>query len=151
MKQPRPGGTGFVKQSEERKLTYYLELKKNPIVQVDGGGNYYPTSFKFASLVLLSKNHEKVLPGTSLFHPEASMNKPNQVKPTLLLRAVVVVSGSVAGQTTIVVGVLCLLLFYRLLLIGRILQTIGPRMLCRAVGVAVQRARSAAVALCSAS
>jgi len=34
--------------------------------------------------VLLSKNHEKVLPGTSLFHPEASVNKPNQVKSTLL-------------------------------------------------------------------
>ena len=69
-----------MKQSKERKLTYYLELKKNPIVQVDGGRNYYPTRFKFASLALLSKNHKKVLPGTSLFHPEASVNKPNQVK-----------------------------------------------------------------------
>jgi hypothetical protein len=41
----------FLKQSEERKLTLYLELKK---IQVDEGRNYYPTSFKFASLALLS-------------------------------------------------------------------------------------------------
>jgi len=35
--------------------------------------------------MLLSKNHEKVLPGTSLFHPEASVNKPNQVKGIMAL------------------------------------------------------------------
>ena len=72
-------------EAEREKETYLLpETKENPIVQVDEGRNYYPTSFEFASLALLSKNHEKVLPGTSLFHPEASVNKPNQVKPTLL-------------------------------------------------------------------
>jgi hypothetical protein len=41
----------FLKQSEDGKLTLYLELKKN---QVDKGRNYYPTSFKFVSLALLS-------------------------------------------------------------------------------------------------
>ena len=41
----------FLKKSEERKLTLYLELKK---IQVDKGRNYYPTSFKFVSLALLS-------------------------------------------------------------------------------------------------
>ena len=74
----------FRKQSEKKKLTLYLELKKKPIVQVDDERNCYPTSFKLLSLALLSKNHKKVLPGTSLFHPEASVNQPNQVKPTLL-------------------------------------------------------------------
>jgi hypothetical protein len=64
---------------------------------------------------------------------------------------VVLVAGSVAGRTTIGVGVVRLLLFFRLLLIGRVLRTIGSRVLCRAVQVTVQRARGAAVALCSAS
>jgi len=73
-------------EAERGKETCLLPgTKENPIVQVDGGRNYYPTSFKFASLAPPpSKNHEKILPGTSLFHPEASVNKPNQVKPTLL-------------------------------------------------------------------
>ena len=65
--------------------------------------------------------------------------------------AVVVIAGSVAGRMAIVMGVVRLLLFHRLLLIGRILQTIGPRVLRRAVRVTVQRARGAAVALRSAS
>jgi hypothetical protein len=30
--------------------------------------------------VLLSKNHEKVLPGTSLFHPEASVEQAKSSK-----------------------------------------------------------------------
>jgi len=78
-KQPGPGGTGF--EAEQEKETYPLPgTKENPIVQVGKGRNYYLTSFKLASLALLSKNHKKVLPGTSLFHPEASVNKPNQVK-----------------------------------------------------------------------
>ena len=64
---------------------------------------------------------------------------------------VVIVAGSVAGRTTIGVSVVRLLLFFRLLLIGRVLQTIGRRVLCRAVQVTVQRARGAAVALRSAS
>jgi hypothetical protein len=66
---------------EHEKETYLLPgTRENPIVQVDGGRNCYPTSFELVSLVLLSKNHEKVLLGTSLFHPEASVNQPNQVK-----------------------------------------------------------------------
>ena len=65
--------------------------------------------------------------------------------------AVVVIAGSVAGRMAIVMGVVRLLLFYRLTLIGRILRTIGPRVLHRAVRVTVQRARGAAVALRSAS
>jgi hypothetical protein len=74
-----------VYEAEHENETYLLPgTKENPIVQVDGGRNCYPTSFGLASLVLLSRNHEKVLPGTSLFHPEASVNQPNQVKPTLL-------------------------------------------------------------------
>jgi hypothetical protein len=72
-----------LKQSEERKTYPLPGTKENPIVQVDEARNYYPTSFNFAPLALLSKNHEKVIPGTSLFHPEASVNKPNQVKLTL--------------------------------------------------------------------
>jgi hypothetical protein len=80
MKQLIPGSTGFLKQSDERKTYPLPGTKEFPIVQVDKGRNYYPTSFDFASLALLSKNQEKVLPGTSLFHPEASVNKPNQVK-----------------------------------------------------------------------
>ena len=67
------------------------------------------------------------------------------------IRAVVFVAGSVAGRMTIVVGVVRLLLFYRLLLIGQVLRTIGPRMLRRAVWVTVQRARGATVAFCLAS
>ena len=67
------------------------------------------------------------------------------------IRVAVVVAGSIAGRTTIVMGVVRLLLFYRLLLIGRILRTIGPSVLRRAVRVTVQRARGAAVALRSAS
>jgi hypothetical protein len=51
MKQPRPGGTGYEAERGKGKLTLYLELKKN---QVDEGRNYYPTSFKFVSLALLS-------------------------------------------------------------------------------------------------
>jgi hypothetical protein len=79
MEQPRPGGTGF--EVEREKETYLLPgTKENPIVQVDDGRNCYPNSFKLLSLALLSKNHEKVLPWTSLFHPEASVNQPNQVK-----------------------------------------------------------------------
>jgi hypothetical protein len=74
----------FLKQSEERKTYPLPGTKENPIVQVDEGRNYYPTTLEFVSIALLSKNHEKVLPGTSLFHPEASVTKPNQVKPTLL-------------------------------------------------------------------
>jgi hypothetical protein len=70
---------------EREKETYPLPgSKENPIIQVDDDRNCYPTSFKFLSLALISKNHKKVLPGTSLFHPEASVNQPNQVKPTLL-------------------------------------------------------------------
>ena len=70
-----------VYEAEHENETYLLPgTKENPIVQVDGGRSCYPTSFKLLSLVLLSKNHEKVLPGTSLFHPEASVNKPNQVQ-----------------------------------------------------------------------
>jgi hypothetical protein len=74
----------FLKQSEERKTYPLPGTKENLIVQVDEGRNYYPTILEFVSIALLSKNHEKVLPGTSLFHPEASVTKPNQVKPTLL-------------------------------------------------------------------
>ena len=59
------------------KLTHYLELEK---IQVDGGRNYYPTSLNLVSLVLLSKNHEKVLPGTPLFHPEASVEQAKSSK-----------------------------------------------------------------------
>ena len=81
MKQPGPGGTGLESRAREKYFTFYLELEK---IQVDGGRNYYSTCFDFLSLVRISKNHEKVLPGTSLFHPEASVNQPNQVKPTLL-------------------------------------------------------------------
>jgi len=77
MKQPGPGGTGLESRAREKYFTFYLELEK---IQVDGGRNYYSTCFDFLSLVRISKNHEKVLPGTSLFHPEASVNKPNQVK-----------------------------------------------------------------------
>jgi len=70
-----------VKKAELEKETYLLpETNEKPIVQVDEGRNCYPTSFNLVSLVLLSKNHEKILPGTSLFHPEASVNQPNQVK-----------------------------------------------------------------------
>ena len=69
-----------LKQSDERKTYPLPGTKENPIVQVDESRNYYPTSFNFAPLALLSKNHKKVLPGTSLFHLEASVNKPNQVK-----------------------------------------------------------------------
>ena len=64
---------------------------------------------------------------------------------------VVIVAGSVAGRTMIGVSVVRLLLFSRLLLIGRVLRTIGPCVLRRAVRVTVQRARGAAVALRSAS
>ena len=67
----------FGKQSDRKKFTLYLELEK---IQVDGGRNYYPTSLNLASLVLLSKNHEKVLPGTSLFHPEASVEQAKSSK-----------------------------------------------------------------------
>ena len=94
----------FLKQSKENETYLLPGTKEKPIVQVDGGRNYYPTSFKLLSLallsvdrgrnyyptsfkllslVLLSKNHEKVLPGTSLFHPKASVSKPNQVKGKL--------------------------------------------------------------------
>ena len=74
-----------VYEAEHENETYLLPgTKENPIVQVDGGRNCYPTSFELVSLVLLFKNHEKVLPGTSLFHQKRSVNKPNQVKPTLL-------------------------------------------------------------------
>ncbi len=75
----------FLKQRARRgKLTLYLELKNSLIVQVDEGRNYYPTSLSLHPSQSFPENHKKVLPGTSLFHPEASMNKPNQVKPTLL-------------------------------------------------------------------
>ena len=77
MKQPGPGGTGLESRAREKYFTFYLELEK---IQVNGGRNYYSTCFDFLSLVRISKNHEKVLPGTSLFRPEASVNKPNQVK-----------------------------------------------------------------------
>jgi len=70
----------FLKQSEEHETYLLPGTKEKPIVQVDSGRNYYPTSFKLLLPALLSKNHNKVLPGTSLFHPEASVNKPNQVK-----------------------------------------------------------------------
>ena len=66
------------------------------------------------------------------------------------IRVVVVVAGSAAGRTMIVMGIVRLLLFYQLLLIGRVLQTIGPRMLRWAVRVTVQSAQDAVVALCSA-
>ena len=56
-----------VKKAELEKETYLLpETNEKPIVQVDEGRNCYPTSFNLVSLVLLSKNHEKILPGTSL-------------------------------------------------------------------------------------
>jgi hypothetical protein len=57
--------------AELQKETYLLPGTRE--IQVDEGRNYYPTSFNIVSLVPLSKNHEKVLPGTSLFHPEASV------------------------------------------------------------------------------
>jgi hypothetical protein len=60
-----------LKHSDEKKTYPLPGTKENPIVQVDESRNYYPTSFNFAPLALLSKNHEKVLLGTSLFHPEA--------------------------------------------------------------------------------
>jgi hypothetical protein len=49
MEQPRPGGTGL--EAEPEKETYLLPgTKEKPIVQVDEGRNYYPTSFKLVSL-----------------------------------------------------------------------------------------------------
>jgi len=40
-------------EAKQEKETYPLpETKENPIVQVDEGRNYYPTSFEFASLAL---------------------------------------------------------------------------------------------------
>jgi hypothetical protein len=72
----------FGKQSERKKLTLYLELEK---IQVDGGRNYYPTSFKFGSLALLfQKTMKKYSLGPHFFTQKPPWNKPNQVKPTLL-------------------------------------------------------------------
>jgi hypothetical protein len=68
MKQPRPGGTDFLKQSDERKTYPLPGTKEFPIVQVDEGRNYYPTSFKFASHALLSrKNRKKYFLGPHFF------------------------------------------------------------------------------------
>jgi hypothetical protein len=74
MRQPGPGGTGLESRARER-----LHLK-NPIVQVDESRNYYPTSSKLALLAQLSNNHEKVLPGTSFYHPEASVEQAKSSK-----------------------------------------------------------------------
>ncbi len=69
----------FMKGSE--KETYLLPgTKGKPIVQVDKGRNYYPTSFNILSLVLLSKHHEKVLPGTSLNFLPRSLRGTSQIK-----------------------------------------------------------------------
>ncbi len=60
------------------KLTLYLILKNSLIVQVDKGRNYYPTSLSFISSLSFSKNHKKVLPGTSLLHQKRSVT--SQIK-----------------------------------------------------------------------
>ena len=76
----------FLEQSNERKTYPLPDTKENPIVQVDTGRNYYPTRVKYFLFALLfSKNHEKVLPGTSLFHPEASVKqaKSSETHPPL--------------------------------------------------------------------
>ena len=67
------------------------------------------------------------------------------------IRVVVVVAGSVACRMTSVVGVVRLLPFCWLLLVGRVLQTLCPRVLRQAVREAVQHAQSATAAFCSAS
>ena len=68
------------------------------------------------------------------------------------LHAIVVLAGSVACRMAIVMGVVRLLPFHWLFwLVGRVLQTFGPRMLCRAIRITVQHAQGAAVALRSAS
>jgi hypothetical protein len=67
--------------AEPQKETYPLPgTNKKPIVQVDEGRNYYPTSFNFVSLVLLSNNHKIVLPGPHFFIQKTPWNNPNQVK-----------------------------------------------------------------------
>ena len=85
MEQPRPGGTGFQKRSQKKKLTSYLELEKSQqFRQTKVGTTILPVSSLYHSCYFPKTTHEKVLPGTSLFHPEVSVNQPNQVKPTLL-------------------------------------------------------------------
>jgi hypothetical protein len=70
----------FLKQSNER-TTYPLpDTKENPIVQVDTGRNYYPTSFKFYLFALLFQEPQKSTPWDLTFSPEALRDKPNQVK-----------------------------------------------------------------------
>ncbi len=56
-------------EAERGKETYLLPgTKENPIVQVDGGRNYYPTSFKFASLAPpLPKTTKKYFLGPLFF------------------------------------------------------------------------------------
>ncbi len=55
-----------MKQSDERKTYLLPGTKEFPIVQIDAGRNYYPTSVKFASLALLS-NHKKYFLGPHFF------------------------------------------------------------------------------------
>ena len=88
MTQPWPGGTGFLKQSKERKTYPLPGTKECPIVQVNTGRNYYPTSFKFASLALLSKKPQKSTSWDLTFSPrsfrEKAKSSRRKLAPTTL-------------------------------------------------------------------
>jgi len=78
MEQPRPGGTGY--RSGPENETYLLPgTKEKPKVQVDKGRNCYPTSFKFVSLVRLSKKTQKSTPWDVTFSSR-SLHETSQVK-----------------------------------------------------------------------
>ncbi len=57
------------------KRSYLLPVTKNLIVLVEAGGNWYLPILHHQ----ISQRPRKSTAGISLFHPEASLNKPNQV------------------------------------------------------------------------
>jgi hypothetical protein len=69
-----------LEQSNERKTYPLPDTKENPIVQVDTGRNYYPTSVKFYLFTLLFQEPRKSTPWELTFSPEALREKPNQEK-----------------------------------------------------------------------
>ncbi len=81
----------FLKQSEEKKTYPLPGTKENPIVQVDTGRNYYPTSFKFYLFALLFQEPRKSTPWGLTFSPEAlreqaKLSKTHPPLPVVLER-----------------------------------------------------------------
>ncbi len=72
-----------MKQSEERKTYPLPGTKENPIVQVDTGRNYYPTSFKFYLFALLFQEPRKSTPWGLTFSPEALREQAKSSKRKL--------------------------------------------------------------------